>query len=155
MIPFLQPRQASIAPRSVTYVETVIYRDSTRSCYTSVHTTLLIDTLPIIFSRSAKIVLGDGVYRTSTFRPAQSSRSRASTSLSKSFARFTATLSSLNSSSGAVGTPPAFCRTQISRCAFKAMLSEPALNLCSSSEGSTTGRVVGSGKNANVMQNGV
>jgi hypothetical protein len=46
------------------------------------------------------------------------------------------------------------CRTHISRWAFIAMLINPALSLCSSNDGSTTGRVNASGKNANVTQNG-
>ena len=95
------------------------------------------------------------VYRTSILRSAQSSRNRASTSLSKSFAIPVATLRSRNISSGGVGTPPALCKTHISRCALSATLIVPALSLCSSNDGSTTGRVVGSGKNANVTQNGV
>ena len=62
-------------------------------------------------------------------------------------------LSSRSISSGAVGTPPALCKTQISRCALRTTLIVPALNFCSSNEGSTIGRVVGLRKNANVTQN--
>ena len=94
-------------------------------------------------------------YLISTFLPDQSSCNRFSTNVCISFAFITAIFTSCRMASVPRGTPPNFCKTHISFCAFNAIETSPALNRCSSCEGSSTGGVEASGKKANVKQNGV
>ena len=95
------------------------------------------------------------IYRTSTFRPNQSSCNLASTNRFVSFAFVTATSINFKISSVLSGTPPNFWRTHNSFWAFRAIDTNPALSRCSSWEGSIIGGVDASGKNAKVKQNGV
>lgn len=90
-------------------------------------------------------------YRTSTFLPAQSSAKRASTRRSSSLA-FAALMSTMRRiSSGARGTPPAFCSTQSSRWALRAMESVPALRVCSRRVGSRSAGGAEGGVGADVV----
>jgi len=58
-------------------------------------------------------------------------------------------------SSTARGTPPAFCTTHNSRCAFRDKDIVPSLRLISNCVGSSTAGISDSEKNAKVRQNGV
>ena len=94
-------------------------------------------------------------YLISIFLPAKSSRNRVSTRLCISLAFITTMSTSRRTSSAPSGTPPNFCSTQISFWAFKAIETRPALKRCSSWDGSSTGGVEASGKNAKVKQKGL
>jgi hypothetical protein len=80
-------------------------------------------------------------HRTSTLLSSQSSFNRRSIRASISFAFSTATSISRNTSSWSKGTPPFFCSTHSSLCAFRAMDNVPCARVSSNRTGSRMAKV--------------